>query len=761
MEIIKIQNLKFRYSGVLADVLNNISLSVEEGEFVTLLGKSGSGKSTLLRCLKPSVTPFGTMEGNIFYKNKLMKNTDDRKIGFVMQNPDNQMVTDKVFREIAFGLESLGVKNDEICRRSAEIATFFGLSDVFYEKISNLSGGKRQLLSLASVMVMNPDVLILDEPTAQLDPTAAEKFINALLKLNREMGTTVILSEHRTENIISVSDKIVLMENGEIKACDAPNRICREMSENSFFHSLPVAAKLYYSTGNKGIAPLNVKEGIKWLKKEGKKTFERPAPEGCNDTIISGENLTFGYDREIIKNLSLKVGKGEIYALTGGNGSGKTTLLSLLCGIHKPQKGKVVCRGKIAMLPQNPQLVFTEKTVEEELGAQEKDKVPKNLLKRHPFDLSGGEMQKVALIKVLKSKPQILLLDEPTKGIDPWSRQELVKTLKDLKCRGMTIIIVSHDMEFCAEVADRCGMLSFGEIAFEKPAGEFFAAQSYYTTDAVRISKNIISNAITVKDLIKACGGKEPEFEEKPTHKTAEKNTLIKEKTLTFKGIKPALIATLLAIVTIILGNIFFRGRKYYLISFLIIAEALVSFFVLFERRKPKTGELVVLSVLTAIGVMGRTAFYMLPQFKPAAAMVIISGAAFGGEAGFIVGAMTAFASNFLIGQGPWTPWQMLAFGSVGLISGLVFGSGLIKKSRLKLSILGGFITVIVYGGIMNPASVLMYQSKPTAEMLFTAYGLGLPFDIIHGVSTVIFMWIAAPVILEKLERIKTKFGII
>lgn len=853
MEIIKIENLTFKYPECEKSALSSASLSINEGDFVTICGKSGCGKSTLLRQLKPILSPHGTRSGNISLRGRDLFSLSQREqcesIGFVMQDPDNQIVTDKVWHELAFGLEGLAYSNTEIRARVSEMASFFGLESWFHKSTSELSGGQKQLLNLASVMVMQPDLLILDEPTSQLDPIAASEFLEILSKINRELGTTVILSEHRLEDAFPISDKVAVMEDGRVIAYASPDKVGEILknSDNDMLAALPTPMRVYYSMHGNGVCPVTIRDGRAWLMGMSPNTalsFEK-STSTKNDIAAELRDIWIRYEKnspDVISGLSMKVEKGSVYAIVGGNGAGKTTLLSAVSGNITPYRGKVNVFGKASMLPQNPKVLFTNKTVLSDLEDMHAEKTLlesvislcelNELLNRHPYDLSGGEQQRVGLAKVLLTSPDILLLDEPTKGLDAHFKEKLAEILKKLSAGGMTVIMVSHDIEFCARFADRCGMLFDGRLTSEDAPRAFFAGKSFYTTAANRMARNIIPNAVLPEDIIAALGGKTEKKEENiiPIKIAPKKEEAKKSPGLTAKNIvtgvifaaafillevltygklagcksylvqaisiltaglslfnfipqgalgnselsvtqdsrklsKRTLLAAFLILLTIPLtifaGMLLFDDRRYYFISMLIILQTLLPFALIFEKRKPKARELIIISVLSAIAVAGRCAFSMLPQFKPVLAMVIITGVCFGGESGFLVGAVTAFVSNFYLSQGPWTPWQMLAMGIVGFIAGILFKKGFIRKTRLSLCIFGGISAIVIYGGIMNPASVLMYYSEPTPNMLLASYISGLPMDIIHAVSTVFFLWFGAPPMLEKLERIKVKYGLI
>lgn len=884
MESYKIENLCFTYPDREKATLLDINLTVLKGEFVTLCGKSGCGKTTLLRLLKSSISPFGHLEGDIFFNSKPLSGTDIREqvseIGFVMQSPENQIVTDKVWHELAFGLESLGYSNAEIRTKVAEMASFFGIDTWFHKKVSELSGGQKQLLNLAAVMVMQPSVLILDEPTSQLDPIAAQEFLKTLERINRELGTTVILTEHRLLDAFAISDRVIVMDGGKIICDSAPEvvgRLLKEMNHD-MCAALPAPVRIFTEVGSGSKCPVNIREGRYWLEEyaETKNLSPDLIPEDVTikqteKTIIELKDVWFRYEKnlpDVIKGLNFKINEGEILALVGGNGTGKTTALSIMSGLYTPYRGKVIVNGEnisdknnlyngvIGVLPQSPQVLFVKYTVysdlldilsEQKIPEAEKDEKIKiissvckieGLMEMHPYDLSGGEQQRVALAKVLLNSPQIVFLDEPTKGMDAHFKKIFAGILKKLKADGVTVVMVSHDIEFCAENASRCAMFFDGSITSCDVPRRFFKGKSFYTTAANRMARTLLSDAILCEDVILACGGKVEErsdFEislprvkgrgEKciPEQKKLSKGRKIlgsvflvlfllttvlsgtnlfkipvkglediilqlgtifeimaaflcffPRKDIDIKIAKPkgkhkltkrsllSMVFALLAIpLTIYIGVFYFQDRRYYFISLLIILEIMVPFCMLFENRKPQARELVVISVLCAIAVVGRMAFAMLPQFKPVTAIVIIAGVCLGSETGFLVGAITGFVSNFFFGQGPWTPWQMFAYGIIGFVAGALYNRGLLNRNKMSLSVFGGIVSLFLYGGIMNAAHVIFSQAKPTAEMFMLSYLNGLPVDIIHTASTVFFLWIMAEPMVYKLERIKSKYGLL
>lgn len=806
MEVFTVKNLSFCYPWQENASLDELSFSVERGQFVAIIGASGSGKTTLMRQFKTVLAPHGRCSGELLFCGTPLAHVGLReqsaKIGFLLQSPENQLVTDKVWHELAFGLESLGCDTKVIRARVAEMASFFGIESWFYKNVTELSGGQKQILNLAAIMAMQPEVLILDEPTSWLDPIAAGEFISVLGKINRELGTTVILTEHRLDEVFPLCDRVLVMDKGKI-VCEGTPRETGEWlrdTGHSMFFSMPVPMRVYAAIPNELVCPTTVRDGRTWLDDYAAihtigAVPEHEAAKQSDKTAIALDGVWFRYEKaltDVAKGLSLKVNKGEFLAIVGGNGAGKTTALSIIAGHNKPYRGKVQTNGSLVLLPQNPQTLFAKKTVFEDLKEMRRRTDDgfegrlayvsricrlEDLLKRHPYDLSGGEMQRAALAKVLLAEPEILLLDEPTKGMDAEFKQELAEILRSLTARGITIVMVSHDLEFCAENAQRSTLIFDGRVVSEGTPREFFGENSFYTTAANRMARQLLPEAVTAVDIIHACGGNIPinstlrsgkEQSDKTTVENPQKNAEMPPTDMHMqkRGLpKRAIVAAIMILfaipLTVLFGIYFLDDRKYAFISLLVMLEAMLPFFLVFERRKPQARELVVIAVLCALGVAGRAAFFMLPQFKPVMAIVIISGVAFGGETGFLVGAITMLASNVMFGQGPWTPWQMFAMGIIGASAGLLFRKDMLPRTALPLSSFGFVCALIVYGGIMNTANVLMYQISPTKAMLLASYASGLPFDLIHATATLLFLLLISKPMLEKLDRVKAKYGLI
>ena len=547
-----IENLSFQYPNVEKKALNNICLSIKRGSYVCICGRSGSGKTTLMRHFKTVLTPYGKRQGTILFDGTELSQVDARTqssaIGYVMQDPDSQIVTDKVWHELAFGLESLGCDQRTMRLRVAEMASYFGIQDWFHKNVTELSGGQKQLLNLASIMAMQPEVLILDEPTSQLDPIAAADFLNTVKKINRELGTTVIISEHRLEDVLPSSDRVIVMERGEIIADQSPRTVGETLSRkgSSMLASMPSPVRIHRELESRLECPLTVHEGRSWLSEELKNVSlsvtrlpEADVYAEPEDAAVELRELWFRYEKDlpdILKGTSLSVAPGTIHAIVGGNGTGKSTTLKAIAGIVKPYRGHVLINGKrldkyksselfkgcLAMLPQDPKSLFVKKTVREDLlemldpGLSESEKEQRisgiagtceisELLDSHPYDLSGGEQQRAALAKVLLCEPKLLLLDEPTKGIDNFFKETLASVLNRLKAEGVTVLMVSHDVEFCARFADAVSMFFDGSVITTNTPRSFFSGNSFYTTAANRMSRHMFANAVTNADVVKLC----------------------------------------------------------------------------------------------------------------------------------------------------------------------------------------------------------------------------------------------------------------
>lgn len=518
MGIITAEKLSFIYPDGTA-ALASVHLDIAEGEFVTVCGASGCGKSTLLRLLKPALAPHGNVSGGITFCGEALHtlplSRTASEIGFVMQDPEAGIVTDKVWHELAFSLESAGFKTDEIRRRVGEMAGYFGLESVFERNCAELSGGQKQLVALASAAALHPKLLLLDEPTSQLDPIAAQSFIDTISRFNRDFGVTVVIAEHRLEELLCVSDRVIVMDNGGIIADCAPRDICKALPESHpMMSAMPVSMRLYVSAGGRDDAPLSVREGrCNALCRSvlDSMTAEATAERRQGEVLITAKKLWVSFDRnspDVLKRADIEVRSGSVTAILGGNGSGKTTLLKCLAGIVKPLGGSIKRRKglKCAYLPQDPCEIFTEDSVSDELKTVSDDYADiaesfglTRLLSHHPYDISGGEQQRLAIAKLMLKKPDVLLLDEPTKGMDALSRKTLCGLLRELCDGGVSVVLVTHDTELAAMCADRCALLFDGELSGEDEPVRFFSENYFYTTPLRRLSRGISDGIVTLE----------------------------------------------------------------------------------------------------------------------------------------------------------------------------------------------------------------------------------------------------------------------
>ena len=875
METFALRDVRFSYPQQVRQALRGISLSVEQGEFLVLCGPSGGGKSTLLRLLKPELAPYGKKAGDILFRGRPLDDLDRRgcaeKIGFVQQNPENQLVTDKVWHELAFGLESLGYETPVIRRRVSEMASFFGIQNWFYRGVSELSGGQKQLLNLASVMAMQPEVLLLDEPTSRLDPIAAADFLAALGRINRELGTTVILSEHRLDEALPLASRAAVLEGGRILHSGMPASLGSALRQRSdLLCAMPEPMRIWAAVEGAGNCPVTVGEGRRYLENRAREHPLHPLPPEqiapAGEEVLRAEEVWFRYEKngaDTVKGLDLSLRSGEFLALLGGNGTGKSTALSILAGLHRPWRGKCTLHGRAALLPQEVQTLFVKSTVRQDLlevldgsglsRAQRGEEVARvaalcrlqDLMERHPYDLSGGEQQRAALAKILLLHPDVLLLDEPTQGMDAAFCRAFAQILRALLNSGTAILMVSHDVAFCARYAHRCALFFDGAITAEGTPRDFFSGNSFYTTAANRMARAVLPRAVTVEDVIAACGAPvppEPDIGAPPSGndapppdetkrndgpaplsvrrkcvalgsgalallclteilrrgnfsaQTTVSNALLemllwggallaavavfflavgrraangperaplRRQKLSRRTAAAAAVSLLLVPATIFFGVFALEDRHYYLTALLVLLEIMLPFFLAFEGRKPQAREVVLVASLCALGAVGRLAFFMLPQFSPVMALVIIAAVALGGETGFLVGAVTMLVSNMALSQGPWTPWQMFAMGLVGLLAGILFQKGLLGRSRGALCAYGALAAIVIYGGIMNPASALMWMHELSPQILLAYYISGFPMDCVQAAGTVLFLWLCAAPMLEKLDRIKVKYGLI
>ena len=527
MAAIQIDQFSFQYPDVPALALDQITLRVSKGEFLLLCGYTGSGKSTLLRNLKHEVAPHGVRSGSIEILGRPIGQTDAAvsaaQVGFVLQSPDSQIVMDTVWHELAFGLENLGLPPETIRCRVAETASFFGIESWFHQDVNDLSGGQRQILALASIMVLQPEILLLDEPTAQLDPIAAKGFLQLVSRINQELGTTVLICEHRMEDVLPLASSVAFLEEGRIAFSGNPEDFVGWVFSHhpSFSPALPAASQIAHAVGDAFPLPLTVRQGrARLLQMPARKAPLPGLMQFDVPPILSFADLWFRYHKDapfVLKQSGFSLYPGEIHAILGGNGSGKSTLLKLLCGVLSPTRGKVrIQNQKTALLPQDVKSLFLYDTVLQDLmewsgqtGYTQSQAEAllaqfhlEDLANRHPYDLSGGQMQLAALAKLLLLSPDILFLDEPTKGVDALMKQRIAGVLRQLHQQGKTIVLVTHDLDFAASLAQRCSLLFDGDLIATAPVKSFFLGNAHYTTSVNRVTRNIWPNMVTLEDII-------------------------------------------------------------------------------------------------------------------------------------------------------------------------------------------------------------------------------------------------------------------
>lgn len=494
MEIINCKGVSFTYPTSEYKALDLVDFSVNEGELCLVIGESAAGKSTLLKLLKKEIAPSGKLTGDI---------SIGGSVGYVAQNVDESIVCDKVRAELSFGLTNMGMPGDEIDLLVAETASYFNLEDKLDRDISTLSGGEKQMLNLASVMIMKPSVLVLDEPASQLDPVSAITFIEMVKKLHTDFGLTIIISEHNTDNLYSYADSVFYISNGKSVFKANPIDMVKYLKQNGA--GIIGAIPLYMWLFDGAYTVNDCKNALK------NKTLSKIEINENKDNIsLEARGMTFAYKKnnDTLSDLDFCAYSGKINAIVGPNSSGKTTLLKVLSSVNKPHRGKVKVGGKIAMLCQNPLDLFTFDTCREEVEFGELTSYLKldGIENRHPYDLSGGQAQRLALAKVLQTGADIILLDEPTKGLDADLKVSLASLLRDLASDGKTIIIVSHDIEFVGQYSDYVSFLSRGKIVTTQRREAFFTSLNFYTTAVSRITNGIAKNIASVDDLRKAGG---------------------------------------------------------------------------------------------------------------------------------------------------------------------------------------------------------------------------------------------------------------
>lgn len=540
MAIYDIKNLTFTYSGQNCPSLKGVNFELQEGGFYVICGKSGSGKSTLLRLLKKEVAPNGEILGEVNYCGQSLRSLDGKKsaaeIAFVFQDIDSQLVCDKVWKELAFGLGNLGYKDEYIASKVAEVAEYFGISKWYDKKISELSGGSKQIVAIAAVMTTNPKVLLLDEPTSMLDPIAKKNLANLLVRINSELGVTIVVVEHNTDSVFSFASKVIVLDGGEVVANVAPSDLpsCMRGKDYAKYVGLPEFAELFVRLGKTDDLPQTFVEKKNFLHnllaaRDDSNCKERPPIKSCEqdnkDIVLQAKDIWFRYDKkgaDVVCGANFVLHKDEIVCIVGGNGGGKTTFANILAGVYKPYSGKVKKGStyRVAMLPQNAKGLFVESCVQEEMLVLAKllkveKSLAESLMKKfelegiahlHPYDVSGGEVQRLALAKLFLTNPDVIILDEPTQGMDIAAKDYLKVFLREQTAQGKSVIIITHDLKFASEIGDRIGLFFDGKISSLSSKQEFFGNNFLYTTECSLLTRDMcygLSNVDEVVDFLK------------------------------------------------------------------------------------------------------------------------------------------------------------------------------------------------------------------------------------------------------------------
>jgi len=546
--LIKLYDFTFTYNGANKPALQNVALTIEDGEFILITGPSGGGKSTLCRCFNGLVPHFygGTISGRAEVQGMDILRTPPKelttKVGMVFQDPENQLVTTDVEREIAFGLENLGFPVNLIARRIEEALDTVGIASLRFRRHHELSGGEKQKVAIASVLALHPEVLVLDEPTSELDPQSAEEVLRLLERLNDELGITIILIEHRLDRVIHLVDRVLVMNEGIIQASGQPREV---MNTDGLCLGIPPVIRLMQRLRAKGLKlgklPLTVKEARLKLQKvlRNINTTEFADDRLDINPVLKVDKLWFSYeDRAALRDIKITINKGEFIAIMGRNASGKTTLVKHLNGLARPSKGRVIIDGidtkqysvaelsrQVGYVFQNPNDHLFADTVEEEVafslrnqGVEQEniDKSVERILNEfkltryrqvYPRNLSGGEKQRLALASVLVTRPKIIILDEPTRGMDYALKRELIGFLTDYCKYGNTVVMVTHDVETVAECADRVILLSEGRVVVDGSKREVLSKALLFSPQINRLAQALSSfgvsdTTLTVDEMI-------------------------------------------------------------------------------------------------------------------------------------------------------------------------------------------------------------------------------------------------------------------
>ncbi len=501
MEVLSVKNLEFTYRDGGFN-LEDISFNLKKGEFKLICGPCGCGKSTLLRMFKKEICPAGKLTGDINYPGGKLT------AGYLSQNTEAALVCDRVLDEIVFGAENIGMNPGKIGRLLAETTAYLGIEDILDKSCQSLSGGQKQLVALASVLMTEPEILLLDEPTSQLDPVSTYDFVRLLVKLKDELGISILAADHNLDAMLGVSDGVLYMENGKIRLDGTKDELVQMLIEEKrpFAASIPetikyaISEKLYYES-----FPYTIRElyGIKGICCSGgsvksEQILEEKKEKNRTGNAVEVKKAWFRYEKkseDVIKDLSLTLEKGKIYGIIGGNGAGKSTLVSLISGYRKPYRGKIKKEIDFGYLPQNPAYCFFRDVLldDYELTA-DKDDIEKlcgafdlfrnipEWYEKNPLDLSGGQQQIAAIAKLLLVKSDGIIMDEPVKGLDGSEKSALGELMRSLADSGKTIVFVSHDLEFTEDYADECLMMFDGKIVVGDKPESLFKGNRFYTT---------------------------------------------------------------------------------------------------------------------------------------------------------------------------------------------------------------------------------------------------------------------------------------
>ena len=545
--MIRFEHVTYTYPDAPRPALRDVSLSIPDGAFALVVGSSGAGKSTLLRCLNGLVPHFsgGTLAGRVTVDGldpvALAPRGMSRSVGFVFQDPEAQFVMDRVEDEIAFALENAAIPTEEMHARVADVFELLNLTPLCTRKLETLSGGEKQRVALASALALRPRILALDEPTSQLDPQSAAELLDALVRLNKRLGLTVVLVEHRLERILPFVDQVIYLPDGDVPVISgAPRDVLPHVP--LLPPLLALAKALNWSP-----LPLTLEEGrcfavhclddistdsTDFNGLEIKKSVSSVQSVDKNSVVVETRALEAGYGpATVLHGLDFALYPGEIVALLGRNGAGKTTLLKSLVGLLRPRRGDVLVEGnsiaksdvadicrRVGYLPQDPNALLFADTVLDELHITLRNHgiapeaapiAPEMLLvrlgladkaQRYPRDLSVGERQRVALGAIMVTQPGVLLLDEPTRGLDYQAKAQLLDLLRAWRAEGLAILLVTHDVELVAEAADRVVVMDQGEIVDQGNPAEVLRASPTFTPQIAQLFPE--SDWLTVEDAL-------------------------------------------------------------------------------------------------------------------------------------------------------------------------------------------------------------------------------------------------------------------